>query len=191
MNPDRKEAPVFTDDPPDKSGLDYRVFVWARTKAHPRPLEQLVRVFTIAGNYGLFWVGLALAIWLVGAEFGRALFILMLMFVYPTLLVNFIIKLILGRQRPVSEDPRLKPLVRVPSSPSYPSSHAAMSFAAAAALTYSYPGYWPLFYLLAAAMSWSRVYVGVHYPSDVLAGAGVGLVSSLFWWLILENYVLA
>lgn len=201
MKPNKQEAPVFTDDPVNKSGLDYRTFVALRTKGHPRLVEQAVRLFSIAGNYGMFWVGLAAAVWIVivltgsgsneNIPHGQKVFIVTIMFVYPTLLANFIIKLILGRKRPDSGDPLLKSLVRVPASPSFPSSHAAMSFAAAGAMAYSFPQYWPVFYLVAVLMSLSRVYVGVHYPSDVLAGAGVGLVSSLLWWTVLTGYFLA
>lgn len=170
---------------------DSRLFEALRTRFHMKPLETAVKWFSLAGNWGLFWVALAAAFWIAGAEFGRGMFIVTIMFVYPTLVVNFILKLIIGRERPPSDDPRLKPLVRVPSSPSFPSSHAAMSLAAAAAMTFYYPALAPVFYVLALLMSWTRVYLGVHYPSDVLVGMAVGLACSFFWYVLLTGWVLA
>lgn len=134
-------------------------------------------VFSTSGNWGLFWVGLAVVFWLGGATRGRALIIFLPVFIYLTLFINFIIKVILQRQRPLNDDPSLRPLVGVPSSKSFPSSHAAMSFVAAIVLTFFYPLLFVLFFGLASLMSWSRVYVGVHYPSDVLAGTVVGLAA--------------
>ena len=167
------------------SRLDGRVFVAIRTRLHPRPLELLLIGFSITGNYGLFWLGFSAAFWLAGAERTPAIFVLMPLFLYPTLLVNFIIKVVLGRRRPRRPEAELRPLVGVPSSMSFPSSHAAMSFAAAIFMTYFHPGLWPLFFGLALAMSWSRVYVGVHYPSDVLAGTAVGLImGGIILWLL-------
>ncbi|MHB0915011.1 MAG: phosphatase PAP2 family protein [Thermoleophilia bacterium] len=179
-------------DPGSQAGtLDSRVFDAFRTRGHFQPLEMLLKWLSQSGNWGLFWVGLAAAAWAAGAGMGRGMFILTIMFVYPTLAVNYAVKVSVGRERPAPDDPRLKPLVGVPSSKSFPSSHAAMSFAAAAALTYYYPALAPAFYLLALVMAWSRVYLGVHYPSDILAGMAVGLVCSLFWWLGLTQWVLA
>jgi len=190
MEPDDKTAAGAARDPLVPSPWDSRLFIALRTKGHPRLLETLLKWYSRAGNYGLFWVGLAAAAWIAGAGSGRGMFIVTLMFVYPTLLVNFIVKLIVGRQRPVSDDPRLAPLVRVPSSPSFPSSHAAMSFAAAAAMTFYYSALAPVFYLLAFVMSWTRVYLGIHYPSDVIAGMATGFACSLIWWLLLAGWVL-
>jgi undecaprenyl-diphosphatase len=81
----------------------------------------------------------------------------------------------IGRERPPHRfhDPR--PLVDVPVSDSFPSGHAASSFACAALLAWLTPlPKMPLF-VLAALIAFSRVYVGVHYPLDVLGGAVLGL----------------
>lgn len=60
---------------------------------------------------------------------------------------------------------------------SFPSGHSALAFAIAAILAGSYPRLSPLCYLAATMVGMSRVVVGVHYPSDVLAGAAIGLLS--------------
>jgi membrane-associated phospholipid phosphatase len=85
-------------------------------------------------------------------------------------IANYPVKLIVGRRRP--DLPGLPPLVRTISSRSYPSAHATTSFAAAAALGRALPR-GPL-YALAGAMAFTRPYLGVHYPSDVVAGAVLG-----------------
>lgn len=164
------------------ANIDERVFTFLRTKGHPRPLELLIMGFSMSGNFGLFWLVMALVFWLSGTEEVAGIFVLMPLFLYATLLINFIIKVVLNRQRPVHEEENLRPLVGVPSSKSFPSSHTAMSFAAAIFLTHFHPELWPLFFGLALLMSWSRIYVGVHYPSDVIAGTAVGL---LMGWIIL------
>lgn len=158
-------------------GLDWRLFLALRTRGHARAVELPVIAFSTTGNWGAFWVVLAAALWVAGAGNGRELFQLMVILVYTTLVFNYGIKVVLKRERPAFEDHRLKPLVGTPSSKSFPSSHSAMSFAAACALSWYHPQLWPLWFGLALVMSWSRVYVGVHFPSDVVAGTAVGLVA--------------
>jgi membrane-associated phospholipid phosphatase len=83
---------------------------------------------------------------------------------------NTLLKYAIRRARPVLDElPALAPTI---TGHSYPSAHSAMSFAAARALSEALP---PLpLYAAALAMALSRPYLGVHYPSDVLAGAGLG-----------------
>ena len=70
--------------------------------------------------------------------------------------------------------PHLDPLVRVPTDWSFPSGHAATSFAGATMLSLFFPRLAPVLYGLAIAIAFSRVYVGVHYPVDVIGGAALG-----------------
>jgi undecaprenyl-diphosphatase len=82
-----------------------------------------------------------------------------------------------GRDRPYVQSPEPEPLMTTQLDLSFPSGHAATSFAGATLLALLVPRLTVPFLVLAAAIAWSRVYVGVHYPFDVAAGAvlGVGL----------------
>ena len=80
----------------------------------------------------------------------------------------------IGRERPPLVYPEPKPLVGVPHSGAFPSGHAATAFACATVLAWASPRLRIPAFVLAAAIAWSRVYVGVHWPLDVLGGALLG-----------------
>jgi undecaprenyl-diphosphatase len=86
-----------------------------------------------------------------------------------------LVKAAVGEKRPDLPDP----LVTVPHSHSFPSGHTATSFAAATVLTALVPRGAPFFFVLAAAIAYSRLYVSVHYPLDVLGGAVIGVATAL------------
>ena len=89
------------------------------------------------------------------------------------------IKEVVDRVRPALADPAITALVSTPDSPSFPSGHAATSFAAAAVVGSFHPRLrWPL-YSLATVVGLSRIYLGVHYGLDVVAGAALGLALGL------------
>src|SRR5262249_26549065 len=82
----------------------------------------------------------------------------------------------IGRDRPPLVYPEPKPLVDTPHSGSFPSGHTAIAFACATVIAWASPRLALPAYLLAAAIAWSRVYVGVHWPLDVLGGAAFGVL---------------
>ncbi len=90
--------------------------------------------------------------------------------------LNYVVKLVVKRPRPVLEG--LPPLGGAPSSLSFPSAHATSSFAVATAMTRVEP-IAAVAFLLAWALAFGRPYLGMHYPSDVLAGAILGVVLGL------------
>jgi membrane-associated phospholipid phosphatase len=85
--------------------------------------------------------------------------------------LNTAIKLVVRRRRPQLAG--LEPIVATPTTLSFPSAHASTAFAGALAYSHAGAPALPL-YALAAGLSYSRLYLGVHYPSDVLAGALIG-----------------
>jgi undecaprenyl-diphosphatase len=88
-------------------------------------------------------------------------------------------------ERPSSRYAEPRPLVHPPTDGAFPSGHAATSFAAATVLSVARPRWAPAFYLLALAIGFSRVYVGVHYPLDIVGGAVLGIaVATALRWLV-------
>ena len=155
--------------------LDLQLLRWMRTHNHSRGLEDAAVALGKAGNNGLVWVvlGVALAIidssrweqWLVCALLGPL-----------AIGLNYAIKLLVKRPRPVLEG--LPPLGGAPSSLSFPSAHATSSFAVATAMCRVDPATSAAF-LVALALAFGRPYLGMHYPSDVLVGAGIGVLLGL------------
>jgi membrane-associated phospholipid phosphatase len=130
-----------------------------RTRGHWPPLERAAQVLARAGENGMLWLALAALL-----RDRRALRV-----VLAALLANTAVKQVVRRARP-DLGPELPPLTHTISGLSYPSAHAATSFAAAGALPL--PAV-PL-YAAAGAMALTRPYLGVHYPSDVVAGGLLG-----------------
>ena len=161
MNPaDRRPRP----------GLDLRLLHAARTGADRRPaLAGCGRALSLAGEHGAVWLlaGLAGAA-ADGAR--RDAWLRATALVAGAHLASMGVKRVVRRPRPAL--PGLEPLVRTAGRHSFPSSHAASSAAAALAFHRLLP-IAPTA-LLASAICASRLCVGVHYPSDVLAGALLG-----------------
>lgn len=153
------------------AALDLKLLRLLRTRGHTPAVEAAAVALARAGENGLVWYALGVGGAVLSPrrrdDYVRAVEIVLL-----TLLVNTAVKYTVRRARPVLEE-ELPALTPVLSGRSYPSAHASTSFAGARALAEAGLPSAPL-HLLAAAMALSRPYVGVHYPSDVVAGAVLG-----------------
>jgi membrane-associated phospholipid phosphatase len=148
---------------------DMAILRVASTRGHAPAAVATAKRLSRLGEHAALW----LAIGAAGAAFDvprRPRWNRALRAIAITYVLNLVLKNVVRRRRPMLEG--LPPLITTPTQLSFPSAHAASSFAAARA-------YAPLIgtravYPLAVAMAASRVYLGVHYPSDILAGATLG-----------------
>jgi undecaprenyl-diphosphatase len=141
---------------------------------------------TWLGWRGLVWVALApLVAWRAGYPLLRATLIVAGS-VWATELLASLVKEAVDRPRPFTTIPEADPLIGV-ASPSFPSGHAATSAAGAFALALIAPRLWPWLAALAVGVAFSRVYVGVHYPADVLAGIALGLAVTGGIWVAVRR----
>jgi membrane-associated phospholipid phosphatase len=153
------------------NAVDLALYRRVRLLAHTPETVTWVRRYSHLGEHGAVWLATGAAAALVDRR-RRRRWLRATASIGAAYATSTSIKLAVGRQRPAIED--LPHLMATPTGLSFPSSHTTSSFAAARAFGALMPGA-PL-QLAAAAMGLSRLYLGVHYPSDVAAGAALGLV---------------
>ncbi len=159
------------------SSIDAAVTEWV-VKHRVGPLNDAFVALGSVERLGAIWIACALVLGLAsrrGVRWTGALVALTALVTFAADSVSFGIKDLVHRTRPSVAHPEIHPLYVVHST-SFPAGHAATAFAGATLLTYFASRVWPLFMTLAVAIAFSRIYVGVHYPTDVLAGAAIGVM---------------
>jgi undecaprenyl-diphosphatase len=124
------------------------------------------------GNDGLVWIGIGVAFAIVRRR--PEIAVLVAAAAWLGIGESSLLKAVIPRERPHDH-----PLVAPLHTHSFPSGHAASSFAAATVLSRFAPRWRAWFYALAVAIAFSRVYVGVHWPLDVVGGALLGVATAL------------
>lgn len=166
--------------------IDTRLFLAVNGLPHPpaanRAMYGLTTVMNGGGGWVLFLLGAAL---LDGDRGERALHSVLPPLWLATMTVEFPIKRYFRRRRPFIDVVRAVAVGRKPLGYSFPSGHSAAAFAGAWLLCRHYPRLAPLWYIIATLVGFSRVYLGAHYPGDVLSGAITGTtIAELTRWSI-------
>ena len=153
--------------------LDAQLFLEVREQ-YETGLKSFFRVFTELGSL-YFWIPVIPLLWLARKKKESSALLIALLMV---ILFAASMKYAIDRPRPYDVIQAVDPLYR-PIDPSFPSAHAMTVFAAAVAIGRKWHKALIPLLLLAAAVGFSRVYIGVHYPYDVASGALIGILIGL------------
>jgi undecaprenyl-diphosphatase len=166
--------------------LDHGLRAWVVTHRIDW-LNQPIFLLTVAGLYGAVWVLIALVLALARRMSWRDVGRLLLVLAVTTIVTDYVLKPALHRARPFEETPEIRVIGQHSETPSFPSGHTATAVAGAFVFTRTWPAGTVAWWVLAAAIAYSRVYLGVHYPLDLVAGAIVGLGCALCIWLFTKG----
>lgn len=159
---------------------DGQLLLWLKeTVSHP-VLDDIMIFISSLGNKGMIWIAIGVLFLLMGfrnKKWRNRGWLVLFSLGMNVLLCNVTLKPLIDRTRPyyvLGYEPIIPPV----GDPSFPSGHTAASFAAATAI-YAINRKWgTAAYIFAAVMGFSRLYLGVHFPTDVLAGAICGILAA-------------
>lgn len=149
--------------------------------------DTIMPIFTYLGNGGLVWI--ILSIILLTQKKYRKIGVITLVALLVTYLVGEIgIKNLVRRERPFMSIHEIKLLIKAPSGFSFPSGHTASSFTAATILSSYFKKYRIAIFSLAILIGFSRMYLMVHYFSDVIGGAALGIGMAILIKYIFKKF---
>ena len=149
--------------------------------------DVLMPFITSFGNGGVIWIVLTVILLLIpktrktGLILGAAL-------ILDGILCNLFLKNLVRRIRPCDINPEISLLIPKPDDFSFPSGHTAAAFTTAAALYFTREkNLWKPALVLAVLIAFSRLYLYVHYPTDILGGIAVGLLSGYMGYRMVKK----
>lgn len=168
--------------------FDASVLLFIQEHLRNEFLNPIVTFITRLGDNGAIWIILGLAL-LIPKKTRRGGFDMLMCLLLAFLINDLVLKDLIARIRPYEMIEGLSILVPPETSFSFPSGHTNASFASAADLTlvFGKKGAWS--YILAAAIALSRLYVGVHYPTDILGGIIVGTLAAFAAYYLLKRFL--
>lgn len=168
--------------------LDLSILDWIQEHLRCAFLDTVTPWITMLGDGGVVWILLALILLAIPRTRKLGLAVTAAL-VVDLLLCNVLIKPLVARTRPFVLRPEIKLLIAPPRDYSFPSGHTAASFAAVGALFFAKSRGWIPALILAVAIGFTRMYLYVHYPTDVLAGAVLGIFCGAIGALIMKKAV--
>ncbi|MGB5824324.1 MAG: phosphatase PAP2 family protein [Proteocatella sp.] len=150
-------------------------------------LDKIMIMFTYLGTMGFIWILMALML-LMSTKYRKNGVAMAASLLVCLLIGNVILKPLIGRIRPCDVNTAVQLLISRPLDASFPSGHAMSSFAAATTIFYFNKKMGAGAFLLAATISFSRMYLYVHYPTDIGAGALIGILIAVVCKKIVDKY---
>ena len=132
---------------------------------------------TRLGDYGILWIAIALILLCFGKT-RRAAWTMLVSLLIESIFCNGILKPLVNRSRPFEIAKDIHPLITPPKDRSFPSGHTGSSIAAVVALYLAKSHLWKALLPFAVLISWSRLYICVHFVTDILGGIGAGILSA-------------
>jgi undecaprenyl-diphosphatase len=164
--------------------LDTRLFLAINHLPHNELTNRFMSFMTIIMNGGSAWLLTLVVIAIVDRKRGRQVLLQVIPpFWSATMTVEYPIKYFFRRRRPFVDVVRAIAVGKKPGTYSFPSGHSSAAFAGAWLLRRHYPALTPLWYTIATLVAFSRIFLGAHYPGDVVSGAlaGTGLAELTRW----------
>lgn len=166
--------------------MELRILNFLQT-IHTPLLDKILAFITSLGNAGIIWIVLAVVL-LILPKTRKTGIIVAAALLMDIVLCNLILKNLVARVRPYDVNTAIAILIKKPLDFSFPSGHTAASFAAMTALFLAkMKKAWIAALVLAVLIAFSRLYFYVHYPTDVLGGAVVGILSGIIGYAIVEK----
>ncbi|MDU5105835.1 MULTISPECIES: phosphatase PAP2 family protein [unclassified Clostridium] len=170
------------------SNLDINILNFIRDNLSNAVMDKIMVVITSLGDKGLIWIVMALIL-LAVKKYRKIGIILLISLLMTSLLGEGIVKNIVQRPRAFITYPDISIIINPPTSFSFPSGHTASSFAAAVVLGHYFKKWSFLFYFLATLIAFSRLYLFVHYPSDIIVGIALGTICGLLTIKLLDKTI--
>ena len=159
--------------------MEIDILLWIQENLRTDWLNPIVKAITHLGDAGWLWILLSL-ICIILPKTRKVGFCTSGALIFDLLSVNILLKPLIARTRPYVVNPELISLIGEQSDKSFPSGHTAASFAFAVAFAMVAPKKYSIPVMVVAVLiSLSRLYVGVHYPTDILGGALIGTVCGI------------
>jgi undecaprenyl-diphosphatase len=153
--------------------------LWLASNHTPR-LDAVMLAASFVGRAGLVWLVLGTILWVLRVASPSGVWRMAVAIFIAGQLTDLVVKPAVARVRPFSAVMDVRVIGERPTTYSFPSGHAATAAAAAFALSRAWRGSRAFCWTLAAVIAFSRIYVGVHYPLDVLGGMLLGIAAAYF-----------
>lgn len=168
--------------------IDENILIFVKDYLRVEILNPIVKIFTSLGNVGMLWIAITIIMILykptrkIGIQTILAL-------LFSVIITNLTLKLIVARPRPYVTMTEFVPLLKSSDPNSFPSGHTSTAFAAGMVWAKLFSKKWikAIAVTQAICMGLSRIYVGVHYPSDVLTGVVVGTCCAVLSLIIFKK----